>query len=119
MKKSLIACVFTFASLSAATAAEFRDGWASTTYLRVHYADINLSHPFGAEVMLQRIEFAARRVCGGLPDIREIKERFYFKACVAEATEQAVEELGIPLVSSLHFGARAERFAAREPRLQR
>lgn len=119
MKKSLIACVFAFSSLVPATAGEFRDAWATTSYLRVPYADINLSHPAGAEVMLQRIEFAARRVCGGIPDIREIKERFYFKACVAEATDHAVDELGIPLVSSLHFGSRTERFAARELRVQR
>lgn len=112
MKKSLIACVFAFSSLSAASAAEFTGGWATTTFLNVPYGDLNLSHPAGAQVMLQRIQFAARRVCGGIPDIREIKERWYFKACVEDATDEAVEELDIPLVTSLHFDDRANaRFA--------
>ena len=102
MKKSLIACALAFSSFPLVAHAQPAEGWAALESLDVFYGDLNLSNPAGAEVMLNRINFAATRVCGGLPDIRELRLRLYFKACVRAATEDAVDEVNAPLVSALY-----------------
>lgn len=102
MKKSLIACVLAFSSFSLVAHAQPGDGWATIGYLDVSYGDLNLSNPMGAEVMLSRIKFAATRVCGGLPDIRELRERMNFKKCVRVATEDAVGQVDAPLLTALY-----------------
>ncbi len=102
MKKSLIACAFAFSSLPLVAHAQPVDGWGRLESLDVFYGDLNLSNPAGAEVILNRINFAATRVCGGLPDIRELRERTQFKACVRVATEEAISEVNAPLVSALY-----------------
>jgi UrcA family protein len=113
MKKSLIACVLAFSCLSFAAQAHDDNHFAAhLVSLDVPYGDLNLANPYGAEVMLQRIQFAARKVCGGLPDIREIRERQYFAACVGDAVEGALAELRAPLVSSLYRQSSDMRFAA-------
>ena len=106
MKKSLIAVALAFMSLAPAVQAQ--PGYTDTSslsvaYLEVSYADLNLRSSAGANVMLNRIKFAARKVCGGEPDFVDIPMRHFFKGCVLRATDDAVDQLGAPLVTSLYM----------------
>jgi UrcA family protein len=51
--------------------------------------------------MLKRIRHAAAQVCGGEPDLRELRERRYFKHCVRATTKDAVRQVDAPLLSAL------------------
>jgi len=109
MKKSLIACALAFSSLPLAAHAEPADRLdptaigtrAAIDFLDVIYGDLNLTNAAGAKVLYSRIKFAATRVCGGLPDIREMRERRNFKACQQAATNDAVRQVNAPLVTAL------------------
>jgi len=112
MRKSLIA-VAAFACLStAAIAAPNSDDRMA---LEVPYADLNLDHPAGAQVMLQRIKFAAQRVCGGRPDMVDLRGFTLFKRCFHAAMDNAVAQLNAPLVTALYNGRAPgdPRFASR------
>lgn len=102
MKKSLIACALAFLSFPLAAQAhpthEDTNGYV-IDFLDVYYGDLNLAHPAGADVLLSRIKFAARQVCGGLPDIREVRERRHFKRCAHRAIAEAVDQVGSPLLA--------------------
>jgi len=102
MKKTLFVSALAFLSFSfSATAEPVALGTGETPHFDVPYGDLNLSNPKGAAVMMQRIKFAATLVCGGKPDLREIREFSMFRTCVREAKEQAVHELNAPLVTAL------------------
>ncbi|MEQ1865442.1 MAG: UrcA family protein [Micropepsaceae bacterium] len=110
MKKPMVACALAFLSFSfVANAEPVRLGVEGTApYASVPYGDLNLSNPAGAKVMMQRITFAATRMCGGTPDIREIRERVMFKSCVHEAKNDAVHQLNTPLVTELFLEEKAK-----------
>lgn len=104
MKKTLFVSALAFLSMSAVAVAEpiqLGDEKAALPHFDVPYSDLNLSHPAGAETMMKRITFAANLVCGGKPDIREIKIMGMFRTCIREAKEQAVHQLNAPLVTAL------------------
>ena len=109
MKKPMVACALAFLSFSfVANAETVRFGVGEVPYASVPYGDLNLSNPMGAKVMMQRITFAATRMCGGTPDIREIRERVVFKSCVYEAKNEAVHQLNTPLVTELFLEEKAK-----------
>ncbi len=66
---------------------------------RVSFTDLNLDHPSGARALLMRIRGAAQRVCG--PD-EGLHSGGGYKACIRDAVNRAVNEVGNPLVSSLN-----------------
>ena len=104
MKKSLFAVALAFMSLSAvAQADEYVTTQTNIAQIDVRYDDLNLSNRAGARTMLSRIEFAAVRVCGGKPDLREVAVVPLFKSCVRIATDDAIDQLGAPLVAKLYF----------------
>jgi len=111
MKKSLIACALAFSILPLAAHAEPAAQMdpsaigtrAAVDFLDVVYGDLNLTNAAGAKVLYSRIKFAATRVCGGLPDIREVQERRNFKSCLQTATNDAVQQVDAPLVTALFF----------------
>jgi UrcA family protein len=104
MRKVLIAMTLALASVPLVAQAQPRDGWSDTAQIEVPHGDLNLSSPVGAERMLGRIRQAAIRVCGGRPDLRDLREVRAFKACTRIAIERAVAELGAPLVTALYYG---------------
>lgn len=117
MKKPMVACALAFMSFSFAAYAEpLKLGEGESQHLEVPYGDLNLSNAQGAKAMMQRITFAATRICGGTPDMREIKVYGMFKTCVREAKEEAVHELNMPLVTALLLEelAKEEQLAAAE-----
>jgi len=68
----------------------------------VSFADLDMSKPAGAETLYDRISSAARFVCRGLAEIDAGR-------CRADAVEAAVEGVGSPLLTELHFAkTRAE-----------
>ena len=75
----------------------------------VNYADLDLSRPAGADVMIARVRRAARSVCGQeiTGDRREIRRNH---ACVREAMNGAFMQLDAPLVTTrfLRTGSSAE-----------
>jgi UrcA family protein len=105
MKKSLFAVAFALLSASPAFAADRIVVIADTgvQQMDVSYADLNLRHPAGAHVMFGRVNFAAKRVCGGEPDFVDLPMRRYFKNCVRFAVEDALSQLQAPLVTSLYL----------------
>lgn len=108
MKTALTLAALAFASLSVAAHAQQVDVSKDVATLDVPYADLNLSHPAGAQAMLNRIKAAASRVCGGKPDAREMQATAHYRTCVAAATQNAVAQLDDTRVTALYTG-RAER----------
>jgi UrcA family protein len=109
MNKPMVAvCALALLSLSTVAAADearmgdLRVGDDAGPYVQVPYGDLNLQNQAGAATMLNRVSFAAKRVCGGTPDLREIKVYALFKTCVRQAKADAVRNLNMPLVTALH-----------------
>ncbi|HEY5412217.1 MAG TPA: UrcA family protein [Caulobacteraceae bacterium] len=65
---------------------------------KVAFSDLNLDHPAGAKTLLSRLHGAAERVCG----ISAGRTDRDYKSCVDTALNRAVDEVGAPLLSSLH-----------------
>ena len=65
----------------------------------VSYADLDLGHQAGARALLQRINGAAKLVCGPEPVFRENPQPY--KACTQQAVYQAVADVDNPKVSAL------------------
>lgn len=75
-----------------------------TLSVKMKYADLDLTSETGARVALQRIDRAAKTVCGDLSD--DTFDRFYlWGPCVAHATNRAVAQLGNPMVTALNGSA--------------
>lgn len=86
--------------------AEARDG--ETRSLRVEYGDLDIDVDPGAEILLNRIERAARRVCGADQGRRPLSEQAATRSCVARAVDQAVSAVDAPRLTALHFGDSAQ-----------
>lgn len=104
MTKFLPAALLVLASSAFIADAHANDSLRTTTQIDVFYGDLNLDHPAGAEKMMNRINRAAVRACGGTPDSRDLRERQAFRQCVTTATTSAVRQLNAPLVTALYFG---------------
>ncbi|MCE9523184.1 MAG: UrcA family protein [Alphaproteobacteria bacterium] len=104
MRLTLTLAAFAFAGLSAVAHAQPVQISGDVATLDVPYADLNLSHPAGAETMLNRIKAAAARVCGGKPDAREMHAAVHYRTCVQTATQSAVAQLNATRVTALYTG---------------
>jgi UrcA family protein len=72
------------------------------TSVTVSVADLDLADRAGAKVALQRIHAAAKTVCGGEPDVREIERMALYEACIRTGANRAVAALGSPIVTALN-----------------
>jgi|ERR1700742_5244118 UrcA family protein len=70
----------------------------------VHYGDLNLEVGKDARIMLQRIERAAKRACGGPAPFSGYTGSLdpAFEECRDEAIERAVKQLGAPEVTRIY-----------------
>jgi UrcA family protein len=90
---------FCLAAVAAAVLAAGADaviaapGFAQTTSVVVRYNDLRLDAPAATEVLERRIAVAARQVCGGEPDIRDLDRRPAYDDCRADATQRALAQL--------------------------
>jgi UrcA family protein len=73
----------------------------------VYYGDLNLNAEQDAKIMLQRIERAAKKACGGHANFSSYTgslDRTY-EECRGRAIQRAVKELGAPLVMRIYSEA--------------
>ena len=95
--------MMSFASLGASAAVPASGGEVPT--YRVKYADLDLGHRAGADVLFARIKSAARRVCEPVA----ASEPFLFaralqQSCMDKAIADAVADVGSPLLTDIYLG---------------
>jgi UrcA family protein len=83
------------------------------TYSRtVRLSDLNLSSERGAEVALRRIRSAARYVCGDPMSTRHAQwTSLPYRACVQQASDNAIRDLGNATVTARYNGGKPVRIA--------
>ncbi|MBS0578399.1 MAG: UrcA family protein [Proteobacteria bacterium] len=80
-------------------------GWSATpASVTVKYGDLDLTSRAGASTLYHRIQGAARYVCG--VEGQSLVEVIRWRACVSDATGEAVERVNSPLLTALHTGQR-------------
>ena len=74
----------------------------------VYYGDLNLNAEQDAKIMLQRIERAAKKACGGHATFSSYTGSLdhTFEECRGQAIQRAVKQLGAPLVTRIYSEAR-------------
>ena len=73
----------------------------------VRFGDLDTSSTAGARTLLQRIRYAATKVCGYRPDSRMIDDFYNFRRCRADAVDRAVLKVDLPLVTALDHGPKS------------
>lgn len=111
MKRILLTAAASFAAFALTAPASASGARPDPQEVSVHYGDLDLAKPAGAEAMLNRLERAAERACGGEPDLRALYAQRLFNRCVDDALNQAVARLDAPLVTSLHADRGGQRLA--------
>lgn len=102
MKHTMLIAAAAFAAAamaSAPAAARTTERFATP----VGYADLNLGNRAGADVMINRIESAARDGCGARFGRISLREHLLLRACVRGSADRAVTHLGHPLVTARYI----------------
>jgi UrcA family protein len=73
---------------------------AETPSVTVSYADLDLNKRAGAETLLSRLQAGVKQVCGE-PGRLTLAQREQHRACVKHTMDDAVAQVGSPLVASL------------------
>jgi UrcA family protein len=70
----------------------------------VHYGDLNIETEQDAKIMLQRIERAAKKACGGHATFSTYTGSLdhTFEECRGEAIQRTVKQLGAPMVTRIY-----------------
>jgi UrcA family protein len=105
--KTLLSTVAVAAAIGfAAAAAPATSAPASSNLdqvsVQVRLGDLNLGSNAGAEIALRRIHNAARSICGGAPNVRELDRAAPYADCMNRSVGQAVISLDSPLVTALN-----------------
>jgi UrcA family protein len=103
---AIASCAFGLLVLSPASAAT-----VERTTQRVSYADLNLDHQAGAELMLHRIRSAADAVCGDRFGRMSLREHAGIRACSRAAMNKGVSDVGSPVLAALFY----DRYFDRRP----
>ena len=106
------------AALSGARADTSSEAIKITGRSAVYYGDLNLSLPQDATIMLERIEQAAKKACGGHPTFSSVTGRLddTFAECRNEAVARTVRQLGAHLVTRIYAESKAARVMKGESR---
>ncbi len=72
--------------------------------IAVSYADINISNPSGAAILLDRIALAAKNVCGPEPDIRDLTAHRLYDSCYKSAMNKSVASVASSTVQRIYAG---------------
>jgi UrcA family protein len=74
----------------------------------VYYGDLNIETEQDARIMLQRIERAAKKACGGHATFSTYTGSLdhTFEECRGEAIQRTVKQLGAPMVRRIYSEAR-------------
>ncbi|HLZ74082.1 UrcA family protein [Phenylobacterium sp.] len=68
--------------------------------IKVYFADLNLSDPAGAQVLLQRLRHAATNVCAVVH--RNLDFAGYYDSCISGSVADAVAKLNSPMLTALN-----------------
>ena len=103
----IFAAAVTLAALSLGAHADpSTDGRGITLRGRtvVNYGDLNIGIERDAKILLQRIERAAKKACGGQPTFSTYTGSLdhTFRECWAEATARTVKQLSTPMVTRIY-----------------
>lgn len=92
-----------FAATLAIAAIVAPAGAAETTrtQVQVHYADLNLETRAGAQILLRRLDHAARQACGVERGARGFAPRRQSE-CAARALSKAVTTVGSPMLAQAY-----------------
>ena len=80
---------------------------SSSGRIAVYYGDLNMDTEHDAKIMLERIEQASKRACGGHATFGEYigsLERT-FEECRSETVQRTVKQLGAPVVMRIYSKA--------------
>ena len=109
----MITCTFAVFALAttvgSVNAAEYN---GAVPQMTVSYADLDIAHAAGAQILLQRLNMAANSVCGGQPDIRNLTAQERYRDCFNEAMNNAIGAVHSPLVAELYGNPRLATAAA-------
>lgn len=102
VQRSLLASLALGSALLAATAlaAGPADSISAARSVTVRYNDVNLTTFAGATTLYQRIQGAARLVCGGSG--RSLFEQHAVRECYWNAVAQAVATVNNPTLTAVH-----------------
>lgn len=87
-------------SASAAVAPSLAQSVGEHIRVTVSYADLDIGHAPGAQILLRRLDAAAVKACGGAPDIRLLTERAAFDKCRRMALDEAVVQVNAPALTA-------------------
>lgn len=68
----------------------------------VSYRDLDISKPWGLEVLYSRIQSAARGVCSLDQPPRELARAHAARTCYRSAVDNAVNQINRPMLTALH-----------------
>lgn len=111
MKRSLIFAIASCGAFGLLALAPASAATIERASQRVSYADLNLDHQAGAEVMLHRIRNAADWVCGDRIGRMSLREHLALRACVRAAMNKGVSDVGRPVLTTLFY----DRYFDRRP----
>jgi UrcA family protein len=96
------------AALTSARAGTSSEPIKITGRSAVYYGDLDLNAAQDAKIMLERIEQAAKKACGGHTTFSPVTGRpdNTFAECRNEAVERTVKQLDAPLVTRVFAEAR-------------
>jgi UrcA family protein len=66
----------------------------------VSFADLDINHPAGADMLLRRIESAASTVCGGEPSVGPLAQSFAYQRCRTDAIRRAIGHANAPMLTA-------------------
>jgi len=72
--------------------------------IAVNYADLNISRPAGAEVLITRMRAAAAQVCGPAPDLRDLVMYRFYRQCIVDTVDRGVASVNAPVVTEVYRG---------------
>jgi UrcA family protein len=75
----------------------------------VYFGDLNIETEQDAKIMLQQIERAAKKACGGHPTFSTYTGSLdhTFEECRGEAIQRTVKQLATPMVTRIYSEARS------------
>ena len=84
-----------------------KDAYGEVRQVSVRSGDLDLTRAEGAQALLQRLEFAAVRVCDARAPDRDLRMMAFRRACVADTMNRTVASVSSPLVKRLYADSRA------------
>jgi len=99
--KSFVIAVAAIVGIVVAGVAQSTSNDVEIRHKEVHFADLNLNHPAGAEHLHRRIRLAARQLCGE-PNHLVTARLDEARRCADEATAKAVARVNSPVLTKYH-----------------